>query len=177
MQLIFIQSLTSPYDDGLGRVEPFAVPLGRTASTLTSIMIPMVVKTLTIIIPCSLNSVFSLSPRVVLFQDLVYRYSYSIYLTTQCIFIYNGNLKVSKGAKIRNRYNQVPHLTQETNGKVTTSQLDTTNGSQEVKPETLLIFKVFYSCIYALLLKLITSGYLYFLLFICNMFIKTFQFG
>ena len=27
--------------------------------------------------------------------------------------------KVSKGAKIRNRYNQVPHLTKDTNGKVT----------------------------------------------------------
>ena len=40
--------------------------------------------------------------------------------------------KVSKGAKIRNRYNQLPHLTQDTNGKVTTSQLDTTNESQEV---------------------------------------------
>ena len=42
--------------------------------------------------------------------------------------------KVSKGAKITNRYNQVPHLTQDTNGKVTNSQLDTTNGSQEVSP-------------------------------------------
>ena len=41
---------------------------------------------------------------------------------------------VSKGAKIRNRYNQVPHLTQNTNGKVTNSQLDTTNESQEVSP-------------------------------------------
>ena len=30
--------------------------------------------------------------------------------------------KVSKVAKIRNRYNQVPHLTQNTNGKVTNSQ-------------------------------------------------------
>ena len=40
----------------------------------------------------------------------------------------------SKGAKIRNRYNQVPHLTQVTNGKVTNSQLDTTNESQEVSP-------------------------------------------
>ena len=39
-------------------------------------------------------------------------------------------VKVSKGAKIRNRYNQVPHLTQDTNGKVTNSQLDTTNESQ-----------------------------------------------
>ena len=42
--------------------------------------------------------------------------------------------KVSKGAKIGNRYNQVPHLTQDTNGKVTNSQLDITNESQEVSP-------------------------------------------
>ena len=35
---------------------------------------------------------------------------------------------------IRNRYNQVPYLTQDTNGKVTNSQLDTTNESQEVSP-------------------------------------------
>ena len=44
------------------------------------------------------------------------------------------NQQESKGAKIRNRYNQVPHLTQDTNGKVTTSQLDTTNESKEVSP-------------------------------------------
>ena len=31
-------------------------------------------------------------------------------------------IKVSKVAKIRNRYNQVPHLTKDTNGKVTNSQ-------------------------------------------------------
>ena len=44
--------------------------------------------------------------------------------------------KVSKGAKIRNRYNQVPHLTTDTNGKVIkkTSQLYTINESQEVSP-------------------------------------------
>ena len=42
--------------------------------------------------------------------------------------------RVSKGAKIRNRYNHVPHLAQDTNGKVTNSQLYTTNGSQEVSP-------------------------------------------
>ena len=41
---------------------------------------------------------------------------------------------VSKGAKIRNRYNKIPHLTQDTNGKETNSQLDTTNESQEVSP-------------------------------------------
>ena len=43
-------------------------------------------------------------------------------------------IKVSKGAKIRNRYNQVSHLTQDINGKVTNSQLDTANESQEVSP-------------------------------------------
>ena len=42
--------------------------------------------------------------------------------------------KVSKDAKIRNRYYQVPHLTHDTNGKVTNTQLDTTNESQEVSP-------------------------------------------
>ena len=41
-------------------------------------------------------------------------------------------VSLSKGTKIMNRYNQVPHLTQDTNGKVTNSQLDTTNESQEV---------------------------------------------
>ena len=35
---------------------------------------------------------------------------------------FNTPIKVSKGAKIRNRYNQVPHLTQDTIGKVTNSQ-------------------------------------------------------
>ena len=48
--------------------------------------------------------------------------------------IHTGNVKVRKRAKIRNRYNQAPHLTQDTNGKVTTSQLDITNESQEVSP-------------------------------------------
>ena len=43
-------------------------------------------------------------------------------------------IKVSKGAKTRNRCNQVPHLTQDTNRKVTNSQLYTTNESQQVSP-------------------------------------------
>ena len=33
-----------------------------------------------------------------------------------------------------NRYSKAPHLTQDTNGKVTTSQLDITNRCQEVSP-------------------------------------------
>ena len=31
-------------------------------------------------------------------------------------------IQISKGSKIRNRFNQVPHLTQDTNGKVTNSE-------------------------------------------------------
>ena len=42
--------------------------------------------------------------------------------------------KLRKRAKIGNRYNQAPHLTQDTNGKVKTSQLDSRNKSQEVSP-------------------------------------------
>ena len=43
-------------------------------------------------------------------------------------------IKVMKRPKIRNRYNQVLYLTQDTNEKVTTSQLDITNESLEVSP-------------------------------------------
>ena len=42
----------------------------------------------------------------------------------------NSHSKISKGAMIMNRYNQVPHLTQDTNWKVINSQLDTTNESK-----------------------------------------------
>ena len=43
-------------------------------------------------------------------------------------------IKIRKSTKIRNRYNQAPHLAQDTNGKVTTSQLDIANESEEVSP-------------------------------------------
>ena len=43
-------------------------------------------------------------------------------------------IKVRKRAKIRSRYNQVSHLTQDNNGKVTNFQLGITNESQEVSP-------------------------------------------
>ena len=40
----------------------------------------------------------------------------------------------TKEGKIRNRYNQASHLTQDTNGKVTTSKIDITNERQEASP-------------------------------------------
>ena len=43
-------------------------------------------------------------------------------------------MKVRKRTKIRDRYNQSQHLTQDTNGKVTTSQLDITKESQKTSP-------------------------------------------
>ena len=57
---------------------------------------------------------------------------YSYVFDVRCVSYYGDCIKVRKRAKIRNRYNQAPHLTQDTNGKVTTSQLDITNASQEV---------------------------------------------
>ena len=59
---------------------------------------------------------------------------FAMFVRTAWCGYYGQFHKVSKGAKIRSRYNQVPHLTQDTNGKVTNSQLDTTNESQEVSP-------------------------------------------
>ena len=44
------------------------------------------------------------------YQDYLFNNSY-----------FKQMVKVSNGAKIRKRYNQVPHLTQDTNGKVTNS--------------------------------------------------------
>ena len=58
-------------------------------------------------------------------------------MTVNCdgsLYLTDVDKPVSKGAKIRNRYNQVPHLTQDTkweSGKLT---VDTTNESQEVSP-------------------------------------------
>ena len=40
--------------------------------------------------------------------------------------------KVRKRATIMNRYNQAPCLTQDTNGEVTTSQLDITNEKSQI---------------------------------------------
>ena len=43
-------------------------------------------------------------------------------------------MTVRKRKKIRNRCNQAPHPTRDTNGKVTFSQLDIANESQEFCP-------------------------------------------
>ena len=50
-------------------------------------------------------------------------YKINVLQQTACLVVNPIDVgKVSKGAKIRNRYNQVPHLTQDTNGKVTNSR-------------------------------------------------------
>ena len=70
--------------------------------------------------------------------DVLRSTSYGVYISQLIHFArassYVADFKVSKGAKTRSRYNQVPHLTQDTNEKVTNSLLDTTNESQEVSP-------------------------------------------
>ena len=74
------------------------------------------------------NKVSCLKHNIVLTRPLEHESSTRVLPTK---FIY---YKVRKRANIRNRYNQAPHLTQDTNRKVTNSQLDTTNESQEVGP-------------------------------------------
>ena len=57
-----------------------------------------------------------------------YKAVFSIYGQT----LFTQLFKIRKRAK--NRYNQAPHLTQDTDGKVTTSQFGITNESEEVSP-------------------------------------------
>ena len=65
----------------------------------------------------------------------MYQVSEAANVQAQCTgFMQNSCIKVRKRTKIRNRYNQAPHLAQNTNGKVTASQLAITNESQEVSP-------------------------------------------
>ena len=56
---------------------------------------------------------FHFSPPMPRFGFIIFEHA-----QVQC----TRTIKVGNGAKIRNRYNQVPHLTQDTNGKVTNSQ-------------------------------------------------------
>ena len=82
------------------------------------------------------------TPKVLIYYFCGDRFKQVLHtrLQTECSslnqHLHKRNLvcKVSNGAKIRNRYNQAPHLTKDNNGKVTNSQLDTTNESQEVSP-------------------------------------------
>ena len=53
---------------------------------------------------------------------------------TACILTILLSIKVRKTAKIRKRYNQVPHLTQDTTKESNKSSINVTNKSQEVSP-------------------------------------------
>ena len=81
-----------------------------------------------------LASICSSRLKLTTFSDTYFEIELLSITGTDSNFEICSNNKVNKGAKIRNRYNQVPHLTQDTYGKATNSQLDTTNESQEVSP-------------------------------------------
>ena len=82
----------------------------------------------TVISTCSANN------SILAFNNNIIASATSVTIYSYLKLSMNSAIKVSKGAKVRNRYNQVPDLTQDTNGKVTNSQLETTNESQEVIP-------------------------------------------
>ena len=64
-----------------------------------------------------------------------HKVSKRLYIKPRSSSYYFINLvKVRKRAKIRNRYNQAPHLTQDINGRVTTALLDITNEKPVSKP-------------------------------------------
>ena len=70
--------------------------------------------------PCQTKKMFS----YIIYVYILARHNqrFCIYVSIKMRFTETQNVKVSKCAKIRNRYNQVPHLAQDTNGKVTNSQ-------------------------------------------------------
>ena len=81
------------------------------------------------------------SPPSKCFDSYLYFSFYWIMLLFHCILtlindLFQREIKVRKRTKIRNRYNQAPHPTQDTNRKVTLCeikvQFDITNESQEV---------------------------------------------
>ena len=59
---------------------------------------------------------------------------YKLFIDVFSVIMFINLCKVRKRTKNKYRYNQAPHLTQDTNGKVTTLQLDITDESQEVSP-------------------------------------------
>ena len=65
MKLLFYPVFTPSFGGSLGGVVPLLPVVGITASTITPIIIPIAVRILTIVMPCSLKNVFSLSWRVV----------------------------------------------------------------------------------------------------------------
>ena len=71
--------------------------------------------------------------NIIIFSDTLENNISSLDAFLQRVHQYNLTI-VRKRAKIRDQYNQAPHLTQDTNGKVTILQLDITNESQEVSP-------------------------------------------
>ena len=61
-------------------------------------------------------------------------YAFVVHMQQNRDFSHYTYIKIRKRTEIRDRYDQAPHLTQDTNAKVTTSQLDITNESQEASP-------------------------------------------
>ena len=82
-------------------------------------------------VPSSLCDLCSCKVWNCYIQQFRRRYIYTRYSIRP--FEFDLRVNVGKDAKIRTWYNQVPHLTQNSNGNVTNSQLITTNESQEVK--------------------------------------------
>ena len=62
--------------------------------------------------------------KIVTLESCILNYDVGVGYTKYQTYFNLGNIEVRKGAKIRNRCNEAPQLTQDTNGKVITSQFD-----------------------------------------------------
>ena len=100
---------------------------------LTAALYALIAKTKYDLKSAHFNQNILLFPQTFKYNLVKYLYYLECHMLKLCLNLLCLST-VGKGSKIRNRYNQVPHLTQDTNGKVTNSQLDTINESQEASP-------------------------------------------
>ena len=79
-----------------------------------------------IFVALTINKIYNVIDRAITVLYMVWLL-FACIITTPML-----SVNVRRVAKIRNRYNQVPHLTQDTTWEVTKTQLNITNKSQEV---------------------------------------------
>ena len=80
----------------------------------------------------SLNSGFS--GRFFVFHDFVNKSLIFYEKHLPAVELHAQNIKVRRTAEIRKRYNQIPHLTQETTWESSNNKINITNKSLEVSP-------------------------------------------
>ena len=93
MQLLLTQSLAPPFDSMGGVVASPPALDGIKALTINHIIMQIVVKTQTIVMPFSFENAIRLSSRIVSSSKTVYCYVYYIFVTALRSFVFTSSFK------------------------------------------------------------------------------------